>query len=89
MDMKPTRPIRVKIDRLVLKGFRFEDRHAVARGMQEQLTRLLSQPGMARRLSRIGSLPELRVRQAHTAADAGPRQVGIAVAKGIGKEIGR
>jgi hypothetical protein len=87
--MKPTRPVRVQIDRLVLKGFRYKDRHAVARGMQEQLTRLLSQPDMARRLSRIGSLPELHVRQAQITADAKPHQVGIAAANGIGKEIER
>ena len=71
------------------KGFRHEDRRAIAQGLQEQLTRLLSQPGMAQRLSQAGNVPRLRVGDVNMAADAKPQQVGIAAANGIGKGLNR
>jgi hypothetical protein len=89
MNKKPTRRVHVQIDNLVLKGFRYEDRHAIAQGVQEQLTRLLSEPGMVQRLSETGHVPHLRVGQITTVADAKPQQVGVAAAHGIGKGIGR
>lgn len=89
MNPKPTRRIRMQVDRLVLKGFRYEDRHAIAQGMQKQLTHLLSEPSMAQRLGKTGNIPSMRVRQVHVHADAKPYQVGIAAANSIGKEVGR
>jgi len=44
------RRVIVTIDRLTLKGVRYEDRHAVAQGLQEQLAALFAEPGMAERL---------------------------------------
>jgi hypothetical protein len=89
MTQQPTRRLSVQIDNLVLKGFRHEDRHAIARGVQEELTRLLSEPGMVQRLSGTGHIPHLRVGRVNMAADAKPQQVGVAAANGIGKGIGR
>jgi hypothetical protein len=89
MKEQPTRRVIVQIDNLVLKGVRHEDRHAVAQGVQEELTRLLSQPGMLQRLSQAGSVPRLRVGQVNMSADARPHQVGIAAAHGIGKRLNR
>jgi hypothetical protein len=89
MNEKSKRRVNVHIGNLVLKGFRHEDRHAVAQGLQEQLTRMLSAPGMAERLSQVGNIPRLRVGQVNMAADAKPQQIGIAAANGIGKGLNR
>jgi hypothetical protein len=83
------RRVRVNIESLVLKGVRYEDRHAVAAGLQQQLTQLLSESNMAHRLGEIGSIPHLRVKPVTLAADAKPQQVGKAAADGIGKGLSR
>ena len=79
----------MQIESLVLRGFRHEDRHAIAAGLQEELTRLLQVPVTAQHLAQIGGLPHLRVGPVNLATDAKPRQTGVATAKGIGKELGR
>lgn len=89
MSDTPARRIRLHIDRLVLKGFRHEDRHAIAQGVQEQLTHLLAEPGMAQRLGSTGSIPRLRVGPVTIAAEAKPQQIGKATADGIGKGLNR
>ncbi len=47
------RRIVVNIDSLVLKGFRYEDRHAIAQGLQQQLATLFAGPGMVERLVQL------------------------------------
>jgi hypothetical protein len=89
MRRAPKRRVVVHIDSLVLNGVPYEDRHAVAQGLQEQLTQLFSQPGVAHRLGETGSIPRLRVGQVHTAAETRPQQVGVAVANGIGNGLNR
>jgi hypothetical protein len=83
------RRIVVNIDSLVLKGFRYEDRHAIAEGLQEQLTALFSEPGMAERLVGMGDVSRLRVDSISAADKAPPRQLGSDAADGIGKGVGR
>ncbi len=78
----------MNIDRLVLKGFRFEDRHAIAQGLQEQLTRLLADPGMVGRLTSLGDVPRLRTKAISIPGEANPRQVGQDTANGIGEGVG-
>jgi hypothetical protein len=82
------RRVIVHIENLVLRGFRYEDRHAISGGLQEELMRLLQMPETAQQLAQIGGLPRLRVGPLHLAADAKPRQIGIATADGIGTGIG-
>jgi len=77
------------IESLVLKGFRYEDRQAVAQGVQAQLTRLLSEPELVQRLRETGDTPHVRVEQVAIPARAKPQQIGVAVADGIGKGLGR
>jgi hypothetical protein len=89
MKRTPRRRIIVNIDSLVLKGVRYEDRHAVALGLQDQLTQLFSEPGVAQRLSETGSIPRLRVGSVNIAPEAKPQQIGIAAADGIGKGLSR
>lgn len=81
MDM---RRVVVTIDRLVLKGFRFEDRHAIAQGLQEQLTQLLAEPGMAQQIGAVGSMSHLRVNVGWPSGTARAQQVGQATARAIG-----
>jgi hypothetical protein len=83
------RRVVVTIDRLVLNGVRYEDRHAVAQGLQEQLTHLFSQPGLAHRAGEVGSRPRVRAGRVHPAPEAGPRQIGVAAANGIAKGLTR
>ncbi|MCS6264678.1 MAG: hypothetical protein H8K11_13070 [Nitrospira sp.] len=83
------RRVIVTIDRLTLKGVRHEDRHAVAQGLQEQLTALFAEPGMAERLVSLGDVPRLRVDSISTTGEATPRQVGSDAADGIGKVMER
>lgn len=79
------RRVVVHIDSLVLKGFRPEDRHGIARGLQERLTNLLSAPDMARKLEQLESVPTLRAGNMNIAVDARPEQVGASIANKLGK----
>lgn len=83
------RRIVVKIDNLVLKGFRHEDRYAIAQGLQDQLTQLFAEPSMMQRLRNTGSIPRLQVGPVQMAADAKPQQIGRATADGIGRGLRR
>ena len=73
----------VTIDRLVLKGFRFEDRHAIAQGLQEQLAQLLSEPGMAERIGAVGSTSRLRLGNVRVTGDMQGQQIGQATGRAI------
>lgn len=83
------RRVIVTIDRLTLKGVRYEDRHAVAQGLQEQLTALFAEPGMAERLASVGDVPHLRVDSGSGTGAAVPGQLGRDAADGIAKGMGR
>ena len=86
---RASRHVVVSIDRLVLNGVRYEDRYAVAQGLQDQLTQLFDQPGIADRVGKTGTIPRLPVGEVRTPAPAGPRQIGVAVANGIAKGLNR
>ena len=73
------------IDSLVLKGFRREDRHGIAEGLQHELARLFADPQAARQLTANGDVPRLRVGSIHIAQNSKPQRVGSQVAQGIGK----
>ena len=82
------RRVIVHIDSLVLKGFRAEDRHAIAQGLQEQLTRVLATPGIAGQLQQVESVSQVRAGNINIAVDTKPRQVGTAIANKLGKGFG-
>lgn len=73
------------IDSLVLKGFRHEDRHGIAEGMQQELARLFADPQAAQQLAAKGDVPRLRVGSVPIGQNAKPQRVGSQVAQGIGK----
>lgn len=77
----------VHIDRLVLKGFRREDSHAIALGLQQDLERVFADRDTVSRLSGLGEVPQLQVSGVHIGHGSKPQRVGESVAQGIGKEI--
>jgi hypothetical protein len=79
--------IRLSIDTLVLRGVRPQDRHAVARGLNEELTRLLGQPGVAPRLAQGGSLALLRLPRLHLKSAPTARTLGVQVGRAIGRSL--
>ena len=77
----------VHIDRLVLKGFRHEDRHAIAAGLQQELGRVFADREAVSLLSARGDVPRLQVVGVPIEHGSILQRVGESVAQGIGKEI--
>jgi hypothetical protein len=77
----------VNIENLLLKGFRYEDRHAIAAALQDELARLLAAPETAARLTKLGQLPHLSVGDVRIDANAKPHQVGAETGRVIGKGL--
>jgi len=73
------------IDSLVLKGFRHEDRHGIAAGLQQELSRLLADPQTAQQLTANGDVSRLRVGSIHIGQNSKPQGIGSQIAQGIGK----
>ena len=77
----------VHIDRLVLKGFRHEDRHAIAAGLQQELSRVFGDREAVENLSTAGDVSRLQVRGVQLEQGKKPQHIGENVAQGIGREI--
>ena len=77
----------VHIDRLVLKGFRPEDRHAIAAGLEQELGRVFADREAVSLLRARGDLSRLQVGGVPVGQGWTPRRLGESVAQGIGKEI--
>jgi len=77
------------IDRLVLQGFRHEDRHGIAEGLQQELGRLFADPQSAQQLMAGGDLARLRVGSIRIDPGEKPQRVGLQLAQGIGKGMKR
>ena len=77
----------VHIDRLVLKGFRPEDRHAVATGLQQELGRVFADREVVSLLTAARGVPRLQVGGVPIGHGSRPQRVGESVAQGVGKEI--
>ena len=77
----------VHIDRLVLKGFRHEDRHAIAAGLEHELGRVFSDREAVSLLRAMGDVSQLQVGGVPVELGTRPQRVGENVAQGIGKEI--
>jgi hypothetical protein len=81
------KPVLVDIENLVLKGFRYEDRNAIAAALQDELARLLAAPESAARLANLGHVPHLSVGDVRLDANAKPHQVGAETGRVIGKGL--
>lgn len=77
----------VHIDRLVLKGFRHEDRHAIAEALREELGRQFAESDTSRQLVSRGDMPRLRIADVRIEHEAKPAAVGTQAAQGIAREI--
>ena len=77
----------VHIDRLVLKGFCPEDRHAIAVGLEQELGRVFADREAVSLLRSMGDVSRLQVGGVPVGRGSKPQRVGESVAQGIGKEI--
>ncbi len=77
----------VHIDRLVLKGFRPEDRHAIGMGLQQELGRVFADREAVSFLTAARDVPRLQVGGVLIGHGSKPQHVGENVAQGIGREI--
>lgn len=77
----------VHIDRLVLKGFRREDRHAIAVGLQQELEQVFADREAVSHLRAMGDVSRLQVGGVQIEPGSKPQPIGKNVAQGIGKEI--
>jgi len=73
------------IDSLILNGFRLEDRHGIAEGLQQELTRMFADPQAVQQLTANGDVSRLRIGSIHIGQNSKPHRVGLQVAQGIGK----
>lgn len=82
--MSTGRRVVIHIDELVLRGFRPEDRHAIAEGLQAELARLYAtSPDALQALAGRGSTARLCVGEVPIAPGTRPAQVGGVLATGI------
>jgi hypothetical protein len=72
---------------LVLKGFRYEDRHAIAAAVQDEIVRALAVPDAAAQIAQLGSTPSLRVGDVIVEANAKPQQVGATTGRAVGQGL--
>jgi hypothetical protein len=77
----------VHIDRLVLRGFDHEDRHAIAAGLQQELARLFAEPHAAQQLTARGDVSRMRVGSININPGSKPQGVGVDAARRIGQEM--
>ena len=81
------RSVVVHIDSLVLKGFRYEDRHAIAAAVRDEIMRALAAPDAAERVAQLGSTPQMRIGNVNVGATAQPQQVGAATGRAVGSGL--
>ena len=79
----------VHIDRLVLKGFRQEDRYAIAAGLEQELGRVFADQEAVSLLSAVGDVSRLQVGGVQIEHGSKPQRIGESVAHGIGKEMNK
>jgi hypothetical protein len=77
----------VNIDSLVLKGFRYEDRHIIGAAVQDEITRVLSAPEAAQRIAEAGNVPRMSIRDVQVGANTKPQQVGSATGRAVGQGL--
>ena len=77
------------IDRLVLIGFRNEDRNAIAMGIREAFSRQLATPEVLNKLVGRSGQPRLRIDPARICFGASPIAVGEVLAECVTRGITR
>jgi hypothetical protein len=79
----------VHIDRLLLKGFRNADSHAIGEGMRGELARLLADPMTGEWLASLGHVSGIQAGKVKVTQDAKPQRFGISAGRAIAKGISR
>jgi hypothetical protein len=79
----------VHIDRLVLKGFRNADSHAIGEGMRGELARLLADSTRGERLASLGDVSRIQAGKVNLTQHAKPRRSGISAGRAIAKALSR
>jgi hypothetical protein len=77
----------VHIDRLVLTGFRPEDRYAIAQGLQAQLGSIFAEREALSGLNARGDVTRLQVGGVAIEQGSRPQRIGESVALGISREL--
>jgi hypothetical protein len=77
--------VKLHIESLALKGFRHEDRHEIAAGLEAELGRLFADPVALRSLTGAGDIDRIALGRLAIAPGSKPRQIGTAAAQGIGR----
>lgn len=77
----------VHIDSLWLNGFRREERHAFAAGLQQELGRAFADARLVSRLTASDGATRLSAGSVHVAQAEPPGGVGASVARGIGRRL--
>ncbi len=78
--------VKLHIESLALKGFRHEDRHEIAAGLEAELGRLLADPAALHSLTALGDVPRYPVGRLTIAPGSKPREIGTVTAQGIGAQ---
>jgi hypothetical protein len=81
------RRVIVNIDSLVLKGFRYGDRHTIAAALQYELTQVLAGRESAERIAEAGDVPRMRIGNISVGPSAKPRQVGAETGRAVGRGL--
>lgn len=81
--------VTVHIQRLVLRGFQYADRLAIAAGLQAELARRLELSDVAGQIASRGDAAHLHVGPVPAAENSGPRQLGVAIARQISEALTR
>ena len=71
-----SRPVSVRIERLVLHGVRAGDRERLSEALTAELTRLLAQRGAPAALSQPGAVELMASRPVRLPAGSSPRRLG-------------
>lgn len=83
-----TRRIEVAIDELVLVGFRREDSHAIAAGLERELTRQFSDAALVPQLlTHAPGMAGPEAPMVHLRRGVRAAEIGSAVARGIGARL--
>jgi hypothetical protein len=81
------RRVLVHIERLVLKGFRDADAHAISGGMRGELARVLADPATGERLASLSHMSALHAGNVRLAPEVRPQLLGIAAGRALAKGI--
>ncbi|HXU57999.1 MAG TPA: hypothetical protein VN710_04565 [Verrucomicrobiae bacterium] len=78
--------VTLHIESLALRGFRHEDRHDIAAGLEAELGRLFADPAALGRLTGAGNIDRVALGRLALAPGSKPRQIGGVLAQGIGAQ---